>query len=164
MRERPRAVVRLLDVGHAMRRNSGRHELLTPAVPVPNLGGHLEMHESWKTCAVREVKEETNLDLDEDKLRFCWVDNSDMPDEGKHYTTIFLVAELPQRSAPLTNMEPNKCESWEWMPWEDLRTAARAVDQELFIPLRNALIGGCDPGNLPPGNFSSDPVKAADTS
>lgn len=34
-------------------------------------GGHLELGESWETCAAREVKEETNLDLD--NFRFVHV-------------------------------------------------------------------------------------------
>lgn len=29
------------------------------------------MNESWETCAVREVKEETNLDIT--NLKFCFV-------------------------------------------------------------------------------------------
>ena len=45
----------------------GSHGAGTYALP----GGHLEMNESWETCAVREVKEETNLDIV--NLKYCFV-------------------------------------------------------------------------------------------
>jgi 8-oxo-dGTP diphosphatase len=34
-------------------------------------GGHLELNETWEECALREVKEETNLDIG--NLRFVQV-------------------------------------------------------------------------------------------
>eukprot|EP00968_Pinguiococcus_pyrenoidosus_P013985 scaffold1272_cov250-Pinguiococcus_pyrenoidosus.AAC.77 len=150
------------------------------------LGGHLEKHESWRTCATRELKEETDLEIPEDSMSFVWVDNSDMPEEAKHYTTIFLLAPLPEGSSPPQNMEPNKCDGWEWISWIDLQKRAAAVStyalgdvvqalsakgislsvQEptsLFIPLLNCLTKGCDPFNVPGGKFSSDAFRGAAT-
>ncbi|POM77334.1 NUDIX domain containing protein, partial [Phytophthora palmivora] len=44
-------------------------------------GGHLEMYESWEECALREVKEETELNLMNAKFTTVTVDT--MEDEGK---------------------------------------------------------------------------------
>lgn len=39
-------------------------------------GGHLELGEDWETCATREVKEETNLDIE--GVRFVHVTVGDL--------------------------------------------------------------------------------------
>ncbi|KAJ8556780.1 hypothetical protein ON010_g9185 [Phytophthora cinnamomi] len=90
-------------------------------------GGHLEMYESWEECALREVKEETDLDLKEAK--FATVTNDPMEDEDKHYITILMQAVVDDEQA-VRNMEPNKCEGWTWVPWADLRSR-----EDMFTPL-----------------------------
>jgi len=55
-------------------------------------GGHLEMYESWEECAIREVKEETDLDVK--RASFLHVTNDLMAAEKKHYITIFMAAEI----------------------------------------------------------------------
>ena len=93
----------------------GSHGAGTLALP----GGHLEMMESWEECAIREVKEETDLDIHTPV--FGHVTNDRMPTEGKHYVTIFMMAECVSQDATPTNMEPHKCEGWGSYSWKELK-------------------------------------------
>lgn len=112
-------------------RRKGSHGAGTYALP----GGHLEVGESWEACAIREVKEETNLDVE--NLHMSHVVNSPNMggDPSKHYVTIFMHAVVAATSAPLTNMEPHKCEGWEWMPWDDIVAKRRDTPGVLFDPM-----------------------------
>jgi len=84
-------------------------------------GGHLEGGETFEESAIREAKEETGIPLD--SADFWLVENVFYPDDH-HCVTIFMVAQLPHdqegRFAEAMNMEPDKCEGWEWYPWGDL--------------------------------------------
>lgn len=97
-------------------------------------GGHLELDESWAECAIREVKEETNLDVH--NLRFHHMTND--PCIGgkreKHYITIFMRADLQPGSADLENLEPHKCESWHWVPFSDVVDWRDKSPEMLFDP------------------------------
>lgn len=55
--------------------------------------------------------------------------------QAKHYITLITCAKLAAGSAPLTNMEPHKCEGWEWVTLQEL---AERRD-ECFKPLQHAL-------------------------
>ncbi|RLN92749.1 hypothetical protein BBJ28_00023698 [Nothophytophthora sp. Chile5] len=103
-------------------------------------GGHLEMYESWQECAIREVKEETDLDLTEAKLAFREVSESEpcsisiywfaaAASTEKHYITILMQAVVDDEQ-PVRNMEPNKCVGWTWERWSDLRAR-----DDMFTPL-----------------------------
>lgn len=76
-------------------------------------GGHLHFRETVEDCARRELEEETGL-------RACslrlgpWVQN--IIDHHKHYITCFVIVESFE--GELQNLEPNKCEGWEWYPWD----------------------------------------------
>lgn len=116
----------------------GSHGAGTFALP----GGHLEIGESWEDCAIREVKEETNLDVI--NLRFCSVTNSiNMGGNPlKHYVTIFMRATaVSTTTSPLINMEPHKCEQWEWIAWKDIIDRRKNSPQLLFDPMRHFIDG-----------------------
>nr|CCA25623.1 conserved hypothetical protein [Albugo laibachii Nc14] len=91
-------------------------------------GGHLEMYESWEECAIREVKEETDVTLE--RAAFLFVTNDPMEAEGRHYITIFMHASIDCDSQTIRNMEPHKCEKWIWELWSNLEES-----ENLFMPL-----------------------------
>jgi 8-oxo-dGTP diphosphatase len=102
----------------------GSHGSHTWATP----GGHLELGESIEQCAKREVLEETGLVVESfTKLGFT---NDIFEQEGKHYVTLFVLAECTQGAPQVT--EPNKCLQWKWRSLDDL-------PQPLFLPLENFL-------------------------
>ena len=100
------------------------------------LGGHMEKYESWEATAIRELKEETNLDLDPSTLQMVGVTNDPMEDIDRHYITIFVAGRLKADSKPLRNREPHKCEEWIWETWSDLK---KRRQEECFLPLQHAL-------------------------
>ncbi len=78
-------------------------------------GGKLELGESFEACALREVAEETGLEIT--NVRFCAVTNT-VFDEQTHWINIFVCADLEQGEAK--NLEPDKCAAWCWFDWDKL--------------------------------------------
>ena len=87
-------------------------------------GGHLDFGESPEQCAVREVKEETGLDID--AVAFRAITNDVFTAEGRHYITIWMegryVTGEPILAAPYEASEIG------WFPWD-------ALPQPLFLLL-----------------------------
>lgn len=110
----------------------GSHGAGSLALP----GGHLEMMETWQDCAIREVKEEMNLDLDPSAVEFCHVTNDIMASEDKHYVTIFMMAKCIDPNAVPQNMEPDKCEEWKSFTWQELKDIKAKGEPPLFGPLQ----------------------------
>lgn len=97
-------------------------------------GGHLEMYEEPIECAIREVKEETDLDVTSGEE--IGHTNDIFKDEGKHYLTVFTKA--VEFSGEPKVMEPNKCLEWKWFSWDEL-------PEPLFLPLVNFIKKGYHP-------------------
>lgn len=95
-------------------------------------GGKLDFGEDTKECAKRELKEETNLDVDVDDLTLAGV-TSAIYDEETHYITIIYEAKKYKNEISLT--EPEKCEKWEWFSLDNLPNS-------LFLPLNNYVLSG----------------------
>ncbi|KAL2858323.1 NUDIX hydrolase domain-like protein [Aspergillus pseudodeflectus] len=117
----------------------GSHGAGTWALP----GGHLEFNESFEECALREVKEETGLDISD--IQFLTATNDIMPDDGKHYVTVFVGARVAEGAEPEI-LEPNKCAEWRWVAWEELegdrakfveaqKAGTETEGKRLFIPI-----------------------------
>lgn len=97
-------------------------------------GGHMELFEDFLSCAVREIKEETNFQNGLNYLPIdfqpCAITNDQFIFENQHYITLFLRCEY-LKGKPI-NMEPKKCCGWNWFEWENL-------PQPLSLPIQNLL-------------------------
>lgn len=58
----------------------------------------------------------------------------------KHYITLFMVGEVAEDSKDLINLEPHKCESWNWVSWSELLQVYDETPERLFEPMRNLLV------------------------
>ncbi|GMH32474.1 hypothetical protein BSKO_00308 [Bryopsis sp. KO-2023] len=96
-------------------------------------GGHLEHGEDFDVCAIREVKEETGLDLKNCRKREVLSHLI----HGKHYVTVYMSGDIDEGAEPRT-MEPDKCEGWFWADWDDLPAP-------LFPPLKGLYDSGFKP-------------------
>ena len=102
-------------------------------------GGKLEWKETWADCARREVLEETAIDLSAVPVTYCYVTEA-VIDENNHWITVLMVANVDD-TVEASNEEPDKCEGWEWMNWDE-------VPKPRFLPLDNAV---SDPAFAPRG-------------
>ena len=97
-------------------------------------GGHLEAGESFEECARRETTEEAGIEIK--NIAFITATNDVMPNEDKHYITIYMLAEY--ESGEVSNREPEKLEGWSWFSWD-------ALPHPLFIPMQNLIKTGFTP-------------------
>jgi len=79
-------------------------------------GGHLEFGETLEECAQRELLEETGLIAE--SIKKLWFTNDIHLQENKHYITIFMVVD--KFSGEVKNLEPEKCEGWQWFDLNNL--------------------------------------------
>lgn len=97
-------------------------------------GGHLDFGETLEDCARREVLEESGVIVK--NIRKGPYTNDFFESEGKHYITIFMLADWESGEAEI--LEPDKCDGWAWFEWDDL-------PQPRFLPLENLLAEGYSP-------------------
>lgn len=109
----------------------GSHGSNTWALP----GGHLEWFETFEDTALREIQEETDLQVD--NITFITATNDIFEKEDKHYATIFMACNWV--SGEPKNMEPNKCLEWCWFEWGSV------LPNNIFMPPAKFLKMGIGP-------------------
>lgn len=107
-------------------RRKGSHGAGTWTVP----GGHLEFGESVEDCARREVLEETGLELISVSKGFAST-NDVFVEEQKHYITVWVEGVVAHDAEP-QNLEPEKCDGWDWFAGQD-------IPQPRFLGLKNLM-------------------------
>ncbi|KAI1094006.1 NUDIX hydrolase domain-like protein [Rostrohypoxylon terebratum] len=107
-------------------------------------GGHLEMGESFFACAERETLEETGLKVTAEKV--LTVTNDIFDPKTKHYVTMFVLCRRVNENDQPETMEPEKCEGWHWVDWDQIRQWCEHHDDEVspewaqnkcFLPIRD---------------------------
>ena len=81
-------------------------------------GGHLDLGETFENGAMREVKEETDLDIHDPKVIAVTNNLETYRNEGLHHISIVLLAK--DFSGVLKIMEPEKCDEWLWVDPKNL--------------------------------------------
>ncbi|XP_075496079.1 nudix hydrolase 1-like [Primulina tabacum] len=100
-------------------------------------GGHLEFGESFEGCAVREVKEETGLDIT--GMELVTVTNNVLSEpKSVQLIAVLLRAVLSDSDQTPINLEPEKCDGWDWYDWDHL-------PRPLFPPLETVVLRGINP-------------------
>lgn len=86
-------------------------------------GGHLEFGESPEETAVREVREETGLNIE--CVRFGAVTNDIFIDDYKHYVTLWMISNWQSGEPQI--LEPDKFIEQKWVDFDRL-------PENLFLP------------------------------
>jgi len=99
-------------------------------------GGHVEFGEQLEECAAREVLEETGLVLEQ--LSVATTVNCIREEHDYHYVVPFVTGQA-RRGAVVKNLEPDKCEGWEWVPWAEDATDVWAQPVFRALPAASTL-------------------------
>ena len=110
-----------------MGKRRGSHGAETWSVP----GGHLEFGETIEEAATREVLEESGLKVK--GVKFLAVTSDYMPDEDKHYVTVWTEADW--ESGEPTVLEPDK---WVDQQWRTFTTLPSPLFEPCWQNLRKA--------------------------
>lgn len=98
-------------------------------------GGYLEKKESWSEGASREIFEEAGIKINYKEIFPLVVYNALDPLSNYHNIAIVLVTKINSKQKQVKNMEPHKCEKWEW--W-DINTMFKNKN-DLFFPNRQLI-------------------------
>lgn len=95
-------------------------------------GGHIEFGESITRASVREVKEESDLEIVEASFCVAGLSEATFVEEQKHYITVLCAARAVDAEVARI-VELNKCDEIRWV-------TKQTLPEPLFAPLGNYLV------------------------
>lgn len=111
-----------------MGQRKGAHGAGTWSFP----GGAVEKGDpTVEAAAARELLEETGIEVKPEDLKFLTQNLYTNQDGKRTWLTIFYTVETP--NAEPQNMEPDKCEGWEWVP-------AVHMPKPVFTPVEKLIL------------------------
>jgi 8-oxo-dGTP diphosphatase len=79
-------------------------------------GGWLEHGEEWEECGSRELREETGLNIEPNRIKHIKTFNCFDSSKNYHNVAIYLYVEIHENELKdIRNCEPEKCELWQWV-------------------------------------------------
>jgi 8-oxo-dGTP diphosphatase len=98
-------------------RRKGSHGEGMLSVP----GGHLEFFEKTSEACDRELLEEIGVNFSGQYESFGFSEDFFDGSTRKHYITLYFVVNgVDSDNTQIQNMEPHKCEGWEWVDVDEL--------------------------------------------
>lgn len=82
------------------------------------IAGHVDKDESVLECAMREAKEEANIDINKEDLEVVHVMHRKATENNDERMDFFI--RCSKWAGELKNMEPNKCDDLRWFLSDDL--------------------------------------------
>lgn len=97
-------------------------------------GGKVDHSENPVDTAIREVKEETDVDITD--VTFIGFTNDVYNNDDLHYITLWYVSRKTANSPPPRITEPNKCSDMKWL---SLKKLEAIMEDQLFLSVQNLL-------------------------
>ena len=101
-----------------------------------NPGGHPEKGESPRQAAIREVKEETNIDITINDLNPMFLQTAS---DGKPVHVYYTIIDEFKQNISTKNDPDNEVPNWKWFEFDKLPKGVMK-DEERFITMLNAII------------------------
>ena len=98
-----------------------------------SIGGHIEENEDFKEALIREAKEEINIELKKEDLRFiCIIHRKGLTD---NYVNIFFTCD--KYFGKIKNNETHKCSELKWFKLTDLPSNIIEIEKNAIKAMKN---------------------------